>query len=226
MWHLLFYGACFILLLVVEIYKFGFLPDFVYWLWLQSTKGRRPRTDDIDAPSRLSLLSNSYYRDALGDYGAFFAIANRIDRIHKNSWIGFQSWRATARKVYNDSLFSVYPVFLLWCLHANFRSWYWSLNLHFWSFRLIWPEHGQIWLYCKMWKRQGYSQPLGLSERMWQLHRSIDASYATIVTNVICLTSKWAKLIKFFSGILVPNFLWPLPLLWVVTISVLCNLCK
>ncbi|KAH8516887.1 hypothetical protein H0E87_005016 [Populus deltoides] len=63
-----------------------------------STKGRRPRTDDIDAPSRLSLLSNSYYRDALGDYGAFFAIANRIDRIHKNSWIGFQSWRATARK--------------------------------------------------------------------------------------------------------------------------------
>ncbi|XP_034904882.1 uncharacterized protein [Populus alba] len=63
-----------------------------------STKGRRPRTDDIDAPSRLSLLSKPYYRDALGEYGAFFAIANRIDRIHKNSWIGFQSWRATARK--------------------------------------------------------------------------------------------------------------------------------
>ncbi|CAK7348791.1 unnamed protein product [Dovyalis caffra] len=63
-----------------------------------STKGRRPRTDDVDAPSRLSLLSNSYYRDALGEYGAFFAIAKRIDRIHKNSWIGFQSWRATARK--------------------------------------------------------------------------------------------------------------------------------
>ncbi|KAJ6686492.1 GLYCOSYL TRANSFERASE FAMILY 1 PROTEIN [Salix purpurea] len=63
-----------------------------------STKGRRPGTDDIDAPSRLSLLSSSYYRDALGDYGAFFAIANQIDRIHKNSWIGFQSWRATARK--------------------------------------------------------------------------------------------------------------------------------
>ncbi|KAK6918287.1 Glycosyl transferase, family 1, partial [Dillenia turbinata] len=64
-----------------------------------STKGRRPGTDDIDAPSRLPLLSNPYYRDVLGEYGAFFAIANRIDRLHKNAWIGFQSWRATARKV-------------------------------------------------------------------------------------------------------------------------------
>ncbi|KAG5565936.1 hypothetical protein RHGRI_001757 [Rhododendron griersonianum] len=63
-----------------------------------STKGRRPRTDDIDAPSRLPLLNNPYYRDALVEYGAFFAIANRVDRIHKNAWIGFQSWRATARK--------------------------------------------------------------------------------------------------------------------------------
>ncbi|KAI7740103.1 hypothetical protein M8C21_010321 [Ambrosia artemisiifolia] len=41
-----------------------------------STKGRRSR-DDIDAPSRLPLLSIPYYRDALGDFGAFFAIANR-----------------------------------------------------------------------------------------------------------------------------------------------------
>lgn len=63
-----------------------------------STKGRRRGADDIDAPSRLPLLSNPYYRDALGDFGAYFAIANRIDRIHKNPWIGFQCWRATARK--------------------------------------------------------------------------------------------------------------------------------
>lgn len=63
-----------------------------------STKGRRSRTDDIDGPSRLPLLSIPYYRDALGDFGAFFAIANRIDRIHKNAWIGFSSWRATAKK--------------------------------------------------------------------------------------------------------------------------------
>ncbi|KAJ9188273.1 hypothetical protein P3X46_003644 [Hevea brasiliensis] len=63
-----------------------------------STKGRRPRTDDVDGPSRLPLLNNPYYRDTLGEYGAFFAIANRIDRIHKNAWVGFQSWRATARK--------------------------------------------------------------------------------------------------------------------------------
>ncbi|PIN26547.1 hypothetical protein CDL12_00683 [Handroanthus impetiginosus] len=61
-----------------------------------SAKGRRPEADDIDAPSRLPILNNAYYREVLGEYGAFFAIANRIDRIHKNAWIGFQSWRATA----------------------------------------------------------------------------------------------------------------------------------
>uniref|UniRef100_M4C9S0 Glycosyl transferase family 1 domain-containing protein n=1 Tax=Brassica campestris TaxID=3711 RepID=M4C9S0_BRACM len=63
-----------------------------------SGKGRRPRMDDIDASSRLPLFNNPYYRDAIGDFGAFFAISNKIDRLHKNSWIGFQSWRATARK--------------------------------------------------------------------------------------------------------------------------------
>ncbi|XP_043713993.1 uncharacterized protein LOC122662420 isoform X2 [Telopea speciosissima] len=63
-----------------------------------STKGRRPGADDVDAPSRLPVLNNPYHRDILGEYGAFFALANRIDRVHKNAWIGFQSWRATARK--------------------------------------------------------------------------------------------------------------------------------
>ncbi|KAK4793611.1 hypothetical protein SAY86_024046 [Trapa natans] len=63
-----------------------------------STKGRRPGGDDIDGPSRLPILNNPYYRDILGDFGAYFSISNRIDRIHKNAWIGFQSWRATANK--------------------------------------------------------------------------------------------------------------------------------
>nr|GEW69353.1 glycosyl transferase, family 1 [Tanacetum cinerariifolium] len=63
-----------------------------------STKGRRPGRDDIDAPSRLPLLNTLYYRDTLSDFGAYFSIANRIDHIHKNAWIGFLSWRATARK--------------------------------------------------------------------------------------------------------------------------------
>ncbi|KAJ6841713.1 uncharacterized protein M6B38_304815 [Iris pallida] len=66
-----------------------------------SSKGRRPGGDDIDASSRLPLLSDSYYRDMLGEHGAFFSLANRIDRVHKNAWIGFQSWRVVARK---DSL--------------------------------------------------------------------------------------------------------------------------
>ncbi|XP_042460957.1 uncharacterized protein LOC122044982 [Zingiber officinale] len=63
-----------------------------------SSKGQRLETDDIDASSRLPLLSNPYYRDALGDYGAFFALAYLIDSVHKNAWIGFQSWRVSARK--------------------------------------------------------------------------------------------------------------------------------
>ncbi|GKU96742.1 hypothetical protein SLEP1_g9944 [Rubroshorea leprosula] len=63
-----------------------------------STRGRRPGMGDIDAPSRLPLLNDPYFRDVLGEYGAFFAIAYRIDRLHKNAWIGFQSWRATARQ--------------------------------------------------------------------------------------------------------------------------------
>ncbi|KVH91086.1 hypothetical protein Ccrd_006880 [Cynara cardunculus var. scolymus] len=42
-----------------------------------STKGRRSRRDDIDAPSRLPLLNTPYYRDTLGDFGAFLAVANR-----------------------------------------------------------------------------------------------------------------------------------------------------
>eukprot|EP00250_Pteridium_aquilinum_P016552 c23159_g1_i1 orf=709-3948(-) len=62
-------------------------------------KQRRLGSDDIEAPMRLPLLNHSYYRDVLCEFGAFFAIANRIDRIHKNAWIGFQSWQAAGRKV-------------------------------------------------------------------------------------------------------------------------------
>lgn len=63
------------------------------------SKQRRSGYDDIDAAARLSLLNNTYYQEVLCEFGAFFAIANRIDRVHKNSWIGFQSWRAAGRKV-------------------------------------------------------------------------------------------------------------------------------
>ncbi|KAL0397960.1 UNVERIFIED_CONTAM: hypothetical protein Scaly_0244400 [Sesamum calycinum] len=100
----------------------------------ESTRGRRPGADDIDAPSRLPLLSNAYYRDVLEEYGAFFAIANRIDRIHKNAWIGFQSWRATARMIivgaiearrHGDALY-------FWAgLHMDMRN---HLEQDFWSF--------------------------------------------------------------------------------------------
>ncbi|KAK3153223.1 hypothetical protein QOZ80_2BG0169450 [Eleusine coracana subsp. coracana] len=64
-----------------------------------SKGGRRPRSDDVDAVTRLSVLDNPYYRDLLCEFGAMFAIANRIDTVHKLPWIGFQSWRAAGRKV-------------------------------------------------------------------------------------------------------------------------------
>jgi hypothetical protein len=75
---------------------------------VQATKGRRAGLDDIDASSWLPLLNDIYYRDLLGEYGAYFAIANRIDRIHRNAWIGFHSWRASARKVRFSYLFLNY----------------------------------------------------------------------------------------------------------------------
>lgn len=64
-----------------------------------SKGGRRPRSDDVDAVMRLLVLDNTYYRDLLCEFGAMFAIANRIDTVHKLPWIGFQSWRAAGKKV-------------------------------------------------------------------------------------------------------------------------------
>ncbi|KAL7589264.1 hypothetical protein Lser_V15G36450 [Lactuca serriola] len=64
-----------------------------------STKSRRSRSDDVDAVGRLSILNESYYRDILLEMGGMFSIANRVDNVHKRPWIGFQSWRAAARKV-------------------------------------------------------------------------------------------------------------------------------
>ncbi|CAI0410803.1 unnamed protein product [Linum tenue] len=64
-----------------------------------STKARRSRSDDVDAVARLPLLNDTYYRDILCELGGMFSIANKVDEIHKRPWIGFQSWRATGRKV-------------------------------------------------------------------------------------------------------------------------------
>ncbi|KAL4191036.1 hypothetical protein AMTRI_Chr07g78810 [Amborella trichopoda] len=60
---------------------------------------RRTNSDDLEAVERLPLLNNTYYRDAFCELGGLFAIANGTDNIHKHPWIGFQSWRASGRKV-------------------------------------------------------------------------------------------------------------------------------
>lgn len=64
-----------------------------------SPKQKRFGYDDIDAALRLPLLNDSYYQEVLCEYGALFALANRIDRVHKNAWIGFQPWQASGRQV-------------------------------------------------------------------------------------------------------------------------------
>ncbi|XP_022133864.1 uncharacterized protein LOC111006310 isoform X2 [Momordica charantia] len=64
-----------------------------------STRALRLKSDDVNAVGRLPLLNDSYYMDILCEIGGMFAIANKIDNIHKRPWIGFQSWRASGRKV-------------------------------------------------------------------------------------------------------------------------------
>ncbi|XP_051129398.1 uncharacterized protein LOC127250234 [Andrographis paniculata] len=109
-----------------------------------SSKGRRPGADDIDAPSCLPLLNNSYYRDVLGEYGAFFSIANKIDHIHKNAWIGFQSWRATARK---ESLSKTAEISLLNAIESRQHG----DTLYFWVRLDMGPRDElkqDFWLIC------------------------------------------------------------------------------
>lgn len=64
-----------------------------------STRARRSRSDDVDAVRRLPLLNDTFYRDILCEIGGMFAIANSVDNIHRRPWIGYQSWRASGRKV-------------------------------------------------------------------------------------------------------------------------------
>lgn len=64
-----------------------------------SKRARRSRSDDVDAVSRLPILNDTKYKDLLGEAGAMFSVANKVDTIHKIPWIGFQSWRAAGRKV-------------------------------------------------------------------------------------------------------------------------------
>lgn len=68
-------------------------------LYIVSRSARRPRSDDVDAISRLPILNDSYYRDILCEFGAMLSMANKVDSVHKIPWIGFQSWHASGRKV-------------------------------------------------------------------------------------------------------------------------------
>ncbi|KAK7343931.1 hypothetical protein VNO77_13063 [Canavalia gladiata] len=64
-----------------------------------SRRAQRQSSDDVDAVGRLPLLNDTYYRNILCEMGGMFAIANRVDSVHRRPWIGFQSWRAAGRKV-------------------------------------------------------------------------------------------------------------------------------
>jgi hypothetical protein len=89
-----------LLLLHVNLLEIFFSIIIVkYHLW-QSRRSQRQSSDDVDAVGRLPLLNDTYYRDILCEMGGMFAIANRVDSIHRRPWIGFQSWRAAGRKVF------------------------------------------------------------------------------------------------------------------------------
>ena len=66
---------------------------------LQSPRALRLKSDDVNAPQRLPLSKNRFYQDILCEIGGMFAIANKIDTIHRRPWIGFQPWQADGRKV-------------------------------------------------------------------------------------------------------------------------------
>lgn len=54
-----------------------------------------------------------------------FAIANKVDNVHTIPWIGFQSWRASGRKVYVIScLFNWYAILstLLQAVHISLQT--------------------------------------------------------------------------------------------------------
>ncbi|XP_072963203.1 uncharacterized protein [Typha angustifolia] len=89
---------------IYEIYSgegaWPFLHHGSMYRGITLSKGaRRSRTDDIDAVSRLHILNETYYKDLFCEFGSMFAVANRVDSIHKLPWIGFQSWHAAGRKV-------------------------------------------------------------------------------------------------------------------------------
>ncbi|XP_068344729.1 uncharacterized protein [Pyrus communis] len=64
-----------------------------------SKRTQRSTSDDVDAVDRLPVLNETYYRNILCEIGGMFAIANKVDSVHKRPWIGFQSWRAAGSKV-------------------------------------------------------------------------------------------------------------------------------
>ncbi|XP_048426241.1 uncharacterized protein LOC125470760 isoform X2 [Pyrus x bretschneideri] len=64
-----------------------------------SKRTQRSTSDDVDAVDRLPVLNETYYRNILCEICGMFAIANKVDSVHKRPWIGFQSWRAAGSKV-------------------------------------------------------------------------------------------------------------------------------
>lgn len=60
--------------------------------------------DDINGWQRLPIVSSAYYRGALGEMSGLLSMAYHLDHIHRQPWIGFHSWRATARGVSGGTL--------------------------------------------------------------------------------------------------------------------------
>ena len=76
------------------------MPSFLSPSHPQSKSMRRPLMhDDVTAWDRLPVLSSVYYSAARCDMAAMLANSYRIDRVHRNPWIGFHPWRLVSEKV-------------------------------------------------------------------------------------------------------------------------------
>ncbi|XP_038891990.1 uncharacterized protein LOC120081305 [Benincasa hispida] len=116
-----------------------------------STIALRLKSDDVNAPQRLPLLKNRFYQDILCEIGGMFAIANKIDTIHRRPWIGFQSWQADGRKV---SLSRKAGKILEEAIQENTRG----EVIYFWAYMevdsgVIDSDDGPFWYTCDVFNR-------------------------------------------------------------------------
>ncbi|XP_022993256.1 uncharacterized protein LOC111489326 [Cucurbita maxima] len=136
-----------------------------------SSRALRLESDDVNAPKRLPLLEDRFYQDILCEMGGMFAVANKIDTIHRRPWIGFQSWQADGRK---ESLSKKAGKVLEEAIQKNTRG----EVIYFWAYMDVDSEvrgsaDGPFWHTCDIFNRGHCSSTFKDAFRqMYGLHPS------------------------------------------------------